>query len=140
MKMRTKTKKHNTVPLVAKSEDRDPSISSIIEPDLLKTNAAASRTPQREKSCSIKLPRAVRNPTRTQQSIPVTCQHSGLVTVFPHPCTSVHQTVVTANGIAQVWKNETFYILIANWGDSPASFPKYMRVAQTSNPPTIFSA
>ena len=129
-----------TIPLLVKPEDRNPAVSSIVEPELLTTHAAAFRTPQRERSCSIKLARAVCIPARTQQWVPVTSQHSGLITVVPHPRTSVHQTVVAANGVAQVWENERFYILIANWGDYPASFPKHMRVAQASNPPTIFSA
>lgn len=86
----------------------------------------------------IKLARAVRIPARPQQWVPVTCQHSGLITVVPNPRTSVHQTVAAANGIAKVWEKEKIYILIANWSDSLASFPEHMRVTQESNPPTIF--
>ena len=122
------------VPLLVDPDD-DPVVSAINEPKLLGTHDDALPTDDLDYFGNIRLAKSIKIPARTQVWAKVKTEATGMVPVTPHWRTQEPYHVSCANGVANVWRNKPFYILLANFDTTPVWLPKQMRVAVASNPP-----
>lgn len=124
------------IPIIDGPEAMHKSVSTITEPTLLNLHSVAPSL-NHEPYGAICPAQSATIPAHTEIWAKVTTNDTGLITVTPHPRTTVRHNFVAANGVADVWSTRQFNILLANCGDFPAFFPKHMPVALATNPPLI---
>lgn len=111
-------------------------MSAINTPQLLTSYMKDESSARDNSEAPIKLCRKALLKPNTFTLVDVVCEKDGLINLQPHYRTTKYN-VLTANGISEVRRNQTFRIWLGNFSSRSVYFPKRMRVALAGPPPTF---